>query len=97
VKQLESLAGLSFADHSDAVLAAVKEYTHRAQSIQDLRNSEDPKRTLSNDRRKDLETLAEQIKQLLKATTPTPTAAPDAHRLFAEFMAFESRRNGVTV
>lgn len=97
VKHLESLAGLSFADHSDAVLAAVKEITTRAQSIHELRHSEGRKNTLSADRRSELEALAGQLNQLLKATAPPVDVAPEAQKLFAEFMAFESRMNGVTV
>lgn len=73
--------GLRFQDHSDAVLAAVQEYTERARAIHELRAKEG--RVLSQANRNRIASLldslrevADDLEELLEATAPKadPTA-----------------------
>ena len=74
------LAGLSFADHSDAALAAVKEYAERVKSLQTLRAKDG--RHLSEERLVGLAQLAAELTALageLKGlTAPASEGTPEA-------------------
>lgn len=70
------LAGLPMDAHSDAVLAAVADFSERAKSLSDLRAKEG--RVLSAANRRKLESLISQLQELMTATEPK--ADPDEVR-----------------
>ena len=96
-KGLESLAGLTFADHSKSVLAAVREYATRAQQITNLRAEQN--RTLSNERLTELKSIADDLTAALAQLTDAlkPKANPEATLLLAEHLRQQARCLGVAV
>lgn len=96
-KDISSLAGLTFAEHSESVLAAVKGYTTRAQKIGELRAKEN--RTLNADRKQDIEILASELEtsaRELRAILEAPDSA-EAKRLFVQHLRNEARQLGCAV
>lgn len=96
-KNLSSLDGLTFAEHSATVLAAVKDYATRAQKIRELRAKD--QRTFAADRKADLQLLADELetatsslRELLKSQ-----GNAEASRLFAEHLRNEARALGCAV
>lgn len=95
------LAGLSFKDQSETVLAAVKELATRAGEIHALRANEGRKTTLNASRCHELQTLADELTltaQLIAAlVTEAHYKADDseARQLFAQYQATVARINGV--
>lgn len=66
----EPPAGLTFADHSESVLAAVGEYTTRVTSLIDLRTKEG--RVISSANRNRIQELRDALDSLLAASEPKP-------------------------
>lgn len=62
IKDANSLAGLTFEDHSQSVLATVSEYTQRAKEINEIRTKEG--RTLSSLNRNRLSSLLASLKSV---------------------------------
>jgi uncharacterized protein len=95
------LAGLSFKDQSETVLAAVKELATRASEIHALRANEGRKTTLSNERREGLQHIAaellsasDSLKALLSETESKADEA-EARAAFAQYQLTVARINGV--
>jgi len=91
------LAGLSFADHSESVLAAVREYATRAQQITNLRAEQN--RTLSHERLAELKGIADALTAALAqlAGIAKPKSNPEATLLLAEHLRQQARGLGVAV
>ncbi|UOF76902.1 phage prohead protease [Bacteriophage sp.] len=97
------LAGLSFRQQSETVLAAVKELATRASEIHTLRANEGRKTTLSTERRDGLQQIADALSMsadslktlLLETSGKADTEA--ANQAFAQFQATIARLNGATV
>jgi HK97 family phage prohead protease len=96
-KDLSSLAGLTFAEHSESVLAAVRGYTARAQKIGELRAKEN--RTLNAERKQDIESLvteletsAKELREIVSAPSST-----EGKLLHLEHLRHEARRLGCAV
>lgn len=94
---------MPLADQSDAVLAAVQDYTKRLKDLHSLRAKEG--RVLSGDNRKRIESAVEALagastalKDLLTATEPQKDGGADlaeAQRLYAQFQRTAHYLNGV--
>lgn len=87
---------MTLAAHSDAVLAAVKEYTDRLQDLAALRAKEG--RVLSGENRKRIETALEAmanaekaLSDLLAMTDPGKSIIAEAHQLRAEWQRLQAR------
>ena len=95
-KDLSSLAGLTFAEHSESVLAAVKGIPPGRRKL----GSFAPKKiTLNADRKQDIETLASELEtsaRELRAILEAPDSA-EAKRLFVQHLRNEARQLGCAV
>lgn len=99
--------GLSFADHSKAVLTAVRELSDRIKAIRDLRKSENPKKAANpahiescHSMANDMEEMCGTLRQMAAEMMPEPEeeaadSLPNndqAKRLKAEFIIREAQR-----
>lgn len=95
------LAGLSLADHSDSVRAAVAELSDRFKGLHDLRAKEG--RTFSAANMTRLSSIREALAELSAdlddlLTSSAPKADPkEAQKLFADFQRIQAALNGVTL
>lgn len=83
----EPLAGQTFAEHSDSVLAAVEGLTTRAITVDEMRSKEG--RTISSANRQRLQELHDAIGSLLTASEPKPKE-PTADALRLQSLRLES-------
>lgn len=97
------LAGLSFTNQSETVLAAVTELAKRASEIKTLRTSEGRKTPLSAERRNQLTTIQAALKgvnddlmTLLAEAVPVD-ASDEARKAFAQFQATITRQLSATI
>ena len=96
-----SLAGLSYADHSDRVLVSVKAFVERSQEIAHLRAKAGRVLSAANRQRlaqhlESLEGLRKDLARLLEETDPD-AAAKTARAEFVRFQQQLARQNGVSV
>lgn len=94
------LTGLTFADHSKAVLTAVSEYATRAASIAALKQEQNRKTIFSDERKADISEVIQNLSQSLeslKSVLDTPRANAEAALLFAQYQKLEARLNGCAV
>lgn len=94
------LTGLTFADHSKAVLTAVRGLTERAQGIVALKLKQGRKTKLNAERRSELEEIADSLSHSLESlrgllNEPSEPKSDEAARLFAEYQKLEARILGV--
>lgn len=92
------LTGLTFADHSKAVLTAVQGLRERARGVLALKAERKTK--LNSDRRAEIEGIASSLKSALDSLAALLTDAPgennqEAARLYAEYLKIEARSLGV--
>lgn len=90
--------GWPLAAQSDAVLAAVKDYTQRLTDLRDLRQKEG--RVLSGENRKRIESALDALDGAQKALADLLTATEpqkDLQSLFLEFQRLESQLNGARI
>jgi len=89
--QANPQAGLTLEQHSETVLAAVKDYTNRLKSLKELRAKDG--RNLSENARTQIENTSNELKSLLDeltdiASVPAEYIEDDvANALYAEFLA----------
>lgn len=98
----DPLTGLTFADHSKAVLTTVSEYAKRAAAIAALKQQQNRKTIFNDERTADISEVIQNLSQSLESLksvleTPRATTDEDAARLFAEFQKLEARLNGCAV